>query len=192
MPGPDGYHLKVYYLLFSFVRYPDDTIDRFWRRGVDSPPNVEVSNQPVEVDAGYATDLPPVAVMQTNYVSPQNGYTFNISTSTLRGTHSYYIVLWFAELNSSVTAPGQRVFNLTTNGDLYYPAMDIFGSVGSYKATELYSYKPLGPYKDSIIIESDPSPSSTYYPTLAAAEIMQLFDNRINATTPTSNDDSKS
>ena len=68
------------------IRYPDDTLDRFWWRSLLlAPDNVQVSSQPVVVDAFISPDLPPATVVQTNFLSFQEGsdplgYTFNISS----------------------------------------------------------------------------------------------------------------
>ena len=86
-----------------------------------------------------------------------------------------------------------RVFHITVNDEVFADVVDIYKQVGSYTAYEIYNStnKPLGPYRDNLIFKADASPTSKYLPTLAAAEILQLFDNPMNATIPTADVDSK-
>jgi hypothetical protein len=156
-----------------------------------------VSSLPVDVD-GYTSDLPPAAAMTTNYVSNgTSGYAFDISSSeiltatTIQGSHRYYMVLWFAEFNPRVNAAGQRVFDVKTNNKLFFDVVDVYSWSGLYRAYEIYTItdKPLGPYTDKFVITSSPASTSVYQPTLAAAEVLQLFDVAMDAVTPTSASD---
>jgi hypothetical protein len=156
-----------------------------------------VSSRQVAVN-NNSIDLPPPAVMNTNGVpNGTSGYTFNISspriltTATIKGSHRYYMVLWFAEFDLRVNASGQRVFNLRTNDDLFSDWVDVYRLIGPYTALEISTKldKPLGPYTDKFLISSATAGTSIYQSTLAAAEILQLFNVTMDAVTPTSASD---
>ena len=174
-------------------RYPDDTIDRFWWRYANEPTNVIQTTQDVRVNID---DSPPDAVLQTNFVA--RNITVNLtrasnvlSTSTMAGRHKYYMALFYAEIDPRVNDSGQRVFDVTVNGDPFGEGMDIYGykNQGLYRGLEHYSNESLGPYSDNIIIEATAKSNSPYSASIAGFEVMQLFDNPMNATTPTSASD---
>ena len=178
-------------------RYPNDSLDRFWWRSMAQPGNANITSQPVNVNS--ILDLPPEAVLQTNFIGSNLGYFYNVSdqnvltTSTVTGKHSYCLSFWFVELDTRVEAAGQRVFNLTSNGYLLLSGIDIFASVKAlYTTYQLYSSSPYGPYEDELVIEAYTAPTSLYPPSIAGAEILQLFDNPMNGTAPTSTSDGTS
>ena len=140
-------------------------------------------------------DFPPEAAMQSNFmnrtivVNPSAPASSDVLTvKTLRGSHYYFMVLWFVEFSSNVNASGQRVFDVAINGEVFEKAIDIYGRVGPYTALQVYSStdRPLGPYVDQFVIEVHNSSASNYYPSLAAVEILQLFDNPMNTSTSSS------
>ena len=145
-------------------------------------------------------DFPPIDVVQTSFVAGL--ITFNITrassvltTSTMAGSHKYFLAMFFAEIDPRVNASGQRVFDITVNGDLFAQGVDIYTDAsGMYKGLEYYTNTsvPLGPYSDNIIIESKARSTSIYPASIAGIEVLQLFDNPMNATTPTSSNDRKS
>ena len=144
---------------------------------------------------GGSYDFPPEVTMQSNFinrtivVNPSALASSNVlMANTLRGSHYYFMVLWFVEFSSNVNASGQRVFDVAINGEVFEKAIDIYGRVGPYTTLEVYSSteKPLGPYVDKFVIEIYNSSFSDYNPSLAAAEILQLFDNPMNTTTSSS------
>ena len=85
------------------------------------------------------------------------------------------------------------VFDVTVNGDPFAEGMDIyaFNNPGLYQGLEHYTNtsRPLGPYLDSIKIEATAKSNSSYPASIAGVEVLQLFDNPMNATTPTSSSD---
>ena len=110
-----------------------------------------------------------------------------LTASTVTGKHMYYMAFWFVELDPRVDAPGLRVFNLSSNGYLLVSGIDIFNSVKAlYTAYQLYSSSPYGPYEDNVFIEAYTTPTSLYPASIAGVEVLQLFENPMNATTPTS------
>ena len=181
------------------IRYPNDAIDRFWWRFGTDASHIEATSQTIRVGQ-KSYDLHPENVMQTNYVSNTTVFTFDpskaspiLTTSTLLGSHYYFVVLGFVELYPNVTA-GMRVFDLAINRDFLADTVDIYNQVGRYTAYEIYSptNKALGPYVDNVVIAADAKSYSTYSPSVAAEEVFQLFDNPVNATNPTSSTDRKS
>ena len=175
-------------------RYPDDTFDRFWWRFNNSNTNTFWTTG--KVANGNSYDFPPLAVMQTNFInntiilnpSTQASSSDVLTASTLYGSHYYFMALWFVEFNPNVNTSGQRVFNVAINGKDFTYNIDIYRTVGAKAALELYSPtdRPLGPYVDQFVIQFKPSSTSDYNPSLAAAEILQLFDNPMNTTTSSS------
>ena len=177
-------------------RYPDDILDRLWWRGMDPTSNVYATDRSVTI---RNSDLPPQKVMSSNYLEDAYGYSLDMSsdsriltTSTLKGSHYYYLMAWFAEIDPNVNASGQRVFSLMVNGDKGYKSLDIFGRVGSFSSFEIYtgSDLPLGPYTDKFIIRGNSTFIISYPPTLAAVELLQRFDNRMDVQ-PTSSTDGR-
>ena len=177
-------------------RYPNDSIDRFWWRYVSKRNDVNVTTQNVNVNG--IPDYPPMAVLQTNLIA--DNITINLAedfrnvftTSTVTGSHMYFVVLFFAEIDPRVNAPGQRVVDLTVNGGVFVEAADIYADAsGTYNGLEYYTNTsiPLGPYSDNIIIEATAKTNSSYPAAIAGAEVLQLFDHSMNATTPTSSSD---
>ena len=179
-------------------RYPGDPMDRFWVRYSDAPTTAIQTGH--DVGLNNMPDDPPLTVMQTSFYEPN--FTVSITaladvltTSTVAGSHKYYIAYFFAEVDERVNASGQRVFDITVNGDLFAQGVDIYTDAsGMYKGLEYYTNTsvPLGPYSDNIIIESKARSTSIYPASIAGIEVLQLFDNPMNATTPTSSNDRKS
>ena len=175
-------------------RYPDDTIDRFWWRLTNDRNSVIQTTQDVGVNK--IADYPPMAVMQTSVIGRDITVDFSefpdvLTTSTMAGRHKYYMALFYAEIDPRVNDSGQRVFDVTVNGDPFGEGMDIYGykNQGLYRGLEHYSNESLGPYSDNIIIEATAKSNSPYSASIAGFEVMQLFDNPMNATTPTSASD---
>ena len=123
-------------------------------------------------------DSPPVSVLQTSYVASSNaGFYYNLTYNLAGTSYQYYVAFYFAELDSRVNASRLRVFNISINGNSYYSDIDVYDEVGLYRAFEIYSSTPQGPYADYVLIEVTSTSSSVYPPFMAAAEILQLFDN---------------
>ena len=131
-------------------------------------------------------DYPPMTIAQTSSIGLD--ITINVTGITMEGNHKYYMALFFAEIDSRVNASGQRVLDVTLNGDPFAEDLDIyaFDNQGLYNGLEVYSVTPSGPYSDNIIIEAKPKSNSSYPASIAGVEVFQLFDNPMNATTPTS------
>lgn len=145
------------------------------------------------------SDFAPASMLQTSFLAESNaGWYYELGAGTndggqiasndkgadsnLPGTpvgtsaHSYYVALYFAEVDQRVNAPGLRVFDITINGHSFKRDVDIYNEVGSTTGKVIPSIgTPLGPYS-SILINATGSPDSKYPPFIAGAEILQLLD----------------
>ena len=171
-------------------RYPDDTIDRFWWRYANEPTNVIQTTQDVGVNK--IADYPPMAVMQTSVIGRDITVDFSefpdvLTTSTMAGSHKYFLAMFFAEIDPRVNASGQRVFNITVNDDLFVNGMDIYDQApGLYNGLQ---HNTVATYSNDIIIVATTGSNSLYPASIAGFEVLQLFDHSMNATTPTSSSD---
>ena len=154
-------------------RYPNDTLDRLWFTDTTAPTNQ--TSQAVVV-AGLA-DSPPVSVVQTNFMATTAaGLYYN--RSLLGSTpYKYCVALYFAELDPNVNASGQRVFDISINGNAFGKGIDVYADVGLYRVDEVYSSYPLGPFSDYVLIQLTSAAGSVLPPFIAALELFQLFQN---------------
>ena len=117
--------------------------------------------------------------MQTGLIIENNGLTSLSYSGSTAITYNYMVSLFFVELDPRVNASGLRVFDATINGSPLLRGIDVYASAGADNAYEIMSdaQKPFGPYADPVlIINLTSTPSSQYPPSIAAAEILQLFD----------------
>lgn len=105
--------------------------DRFWQRISTFSQN---SDQPRSVEtrikqASHPPNFYPETLYQSGLVSinsqPDLTYTLEVDPN-----RNYSIWLHFAEIDSSVTAVGQRVFDIMINGDLAFEDVDIVNLSG--------------------------------------------------------------
>ena len=123
-------------------------------------------------------DFPPISVVQTSYVATSNaGFYLNLTYNLAGTSYQYYVALYFAEVDPRVNASGLRVFDVWINGKLFYAGIDVYKEVRLYAVSEIYTISPVGPYSDYILINVTSASSSVYPPFIAAAEVLQLFDN---------------
>ena len=123
-------------------------------------------------------DFPPISVVQTSYVATSNaGFYLNLTYNLAGTSYQYYVALYFAEVDPRVNASGLRVFDIWTNSDIFYTGLDIYFDTYRYGTDVVYTPNPWGPYSDYILIRMTSTLSSVYPPIIAAAEILQLFDN---------------
>ena len=157
------------------IRYPDDAIDRLWATDTTGP-TIRTS-EAVNVKGIY--DSPPISVMQTSTVTTSTGASFyyNLTHGLGSGSYKYHMAFFFSELDPRVNASGLRVFDIWTNSDIFYTGLDIYFDTYRYGTDVVYTPNPWGPYSDYILIRMTSTLSSVYPPIIAAAEILQLFDN---------------
>lgn len=71
--------------------------------------------------------------------NPVLDYYFQVDTSS-----DYMIWLHFAEIDPTISAPGQRVFDIAVNSEVVFAKVDIFAAVGNFAAYDLnYTVKNL-------------------------------------------------
>ena len=135
------------------------------------------------VDVDDIHEYPSMAVMQTNFIATDivinlpEDFRDILTTSTATGSHEYFVALFLAalflaEIDPRVNASGQRVFDVTVNGDMFVEGMDIYDQT-------------LGPThwvrtRDNIKIEAKIRSNSLYPVSIAGAEVLQLFHNPMN------------
>lgn len=164
------------------VRYPDDVFDRIWAANTTRP----WLNTSHSINTDISED-PPSIVMQTAYMSNDS---FNINFIDFTGTHGYFYMLYFSEISSQVTAPGQRVFDETTfNGtftmssssiDLYSNETNsLYGVVESFNTNILIVQE--GGYLNFSFQKS--FATSIYGPLICALELQRLSDAEMSLST---------
>ncbi|KAK3023032.1 hypothetical protein RJ639_044822 [Escallonia herrerae] len=105
--------------------------DRFWNfiSTFDQGSDRAISTQKSIKKASKAPNFYPEALYQTALVSTQNQpellYTMDVDPN-----RNYSIWLHFAEIESSVTGVGQRMFDILINGDIAFQDVDIVNMTG--------------------------------------------------------------
>ncbi|KAK2970359.1 hypothetical protein RJ640_030064 [Escallonia rubra] len=105
--------------------------DRFWNSisTFDQGSDRAISTQKSIKKASKAPNFYPEALYQTALVSIQNQpellYTMDVDPN-----RNYSIWLHFAEIESSVTGVGQRIFDILINGDIAFRDVDIVNMTG--------------------------------------------------------------
>lgn len=112
------------------IRYPDDPNDRIWVPATNLNPDIyPILNANISID--NVTTTVPLKVLQTGLTHSDRleFYHNNIDP----GDNTYYIFLYFLELNDSVQTVGQRVFDIYINGDKKEERFDILAGGSKYK-----------------------------------------------------------
>lgn len=108
--------------------------DRFWN---SLPTFGQSSDKPISVESrimksSVAPNFYPQGLYQSALVStdvePELTYTMDVEPNS-----NYSIWLHFAEIDSSITKAGQRVFDILINGDVAFKAVDIIKMSGNVK-----------------------------------------------------------
>jgi hypothetical protein len=156
-------------------RYPDDTLDRLWY--VTSSTGANANRTSNAVVTGKYREYVPVSVVQTSFVADSilNGWSYKTGLAADNLSHSYYVVLFFAEVDPRVNASGLRVFDISINGKNFFQGLDVYDLAGLYNAYQVYTINPRGPFS-SVVINVTGNPTSAFPPFIAGAEILQLLD----------------
>ncbi|RWR77865.1 Protein kinase domain-containing protein [Cinnamomum micranthum f. kanehirae] len=107
------------------IRYPDD--DRIWNTDAN-PNNYSIQSNNTAI-YGTQNTFVPLEVLQTAATAMEQ---LNFSISLEASEKEYMILLYFLELNSSVTM-GERVFNININGVMVHDRFDILQNSSNYK-----------------------------------------------------------
>lgn len=136
----------------------DNTTDlggRSWEaddRYTSSPKSVLTTPKNIRL-ANLAPNYWPVRLYQECRVTPLPApliYNFEVDAKL-----DYQLWFHFAEIDAGITAAGQRVFNVSVNGVVVLPLLDIFLQVGSYSAFDfVYTVRNLT--GESLVIAFNP------------------------------------
>ena len=69
----------------------------------------------LDVGVNDVLEYPPMAVMQTSFIGTDITVDLTeahnvLTTSTMAGSHKYYMAMFYAEIDPHINASGQRVF----------------------------------------------------------------------------------
>ncbi|CAI9787938.1 unnamed protein product [Fraxinus pennsylvanica] len=105
--------------------------DRFWNsiQTFEESSDRAISTTNSIKQASKSPNFYPEALYQTALVSSDSQPDL-IYTAEVEPNRNYSVWLHFAEIDPSVTAAGQRVFDISINGDVSFPAVDIVDMAG--------------------------------------------------------------
>lgn len=110
------------------IRYPKDPNDRKWDP-TDTPQGTSFSNSST-ISALNANLTVPLQVLQTAQTHPERLEFLHSDLD--KGDYSYYVFLYFLELNESVQAR-QRVFHIYINNESKHESFDIWANGSNYR-----------------------------------------------------------
>ncbi|KAH9532394.1 hypothetical protein CY35_19G091000 [Sphagnum magellanicum] len=183
----EGHYVQTKYRLNfggnRFVRYPDDTYDRYWYpEGPNStflesttpPPQILMTNHNI-VENGISPDLIPEAVIDTA-LTTTNGNITNI-TIFFPDNYAYQalVIFYFAELNATANATSRQFYAQVPGYETAFlnPLVNI---------SQLFSasYVPYGPLEYSagwdIILYQDQTIYSPLGPLVNALEVLEISE----------------
>ncbi|XP_057538460.1 receptor-like protein 4 [Amaranthus tricolor] len=147
--------------------------DRFWNslrtfgRSSDKPISTE---SPIK-RSSIAPNFNPQGVYQSALVStdvdPQLTFTMDVEPNS-----NYSIWLHFAEIDSSITKAGERVFNILINGDIEFKVVDIINMTGDVNTALLLNTTVA---VDGRSLTIDLKPVSGSLATISAIEVLKVI-----------------
>ncbi|XP_031114027.1 putative leucine-rich repeat receptor-like serine/threonine-protein kinase At2g14440 [Ipomoea triloba] len=144
------------------IRYPDDQFDRYWEPfGVHSPAEPNLSNVSV---SGF-WNLPPQKLFQTQLGTNRPVPLELLWPPSPLPNATYHIALYFADDRD--TSSG-RVFNISLNGLVYYPNLNVTPS-----GLAVFTNEWLLSGVTNITL--NPAPGSSVGPLINAGEIFQVL-----------------
>ncbi|KAH7365317.1 hypothetical protein KP509_18G020600 [Ceratopteris richardii] len=164
----------------SYVRFPDDTLDRYWTSYKAPDSNLNSTQETINLSTDSLDQIPEKILQDSLTGSP--GIT--ITLTALQADALHYAQFYFSEIDSSVNSSGMRVFNIFANGELANMTdgpIDVFASVGANAA---YSYRlpVMSNATGGIDFTFTPLANSTFPASLAALELFEL--RQITSLTP--------
>ncbi|KAF8394420.1 hypothetical protein HHK36_020628 [Tetracentron sinense] len=146
------------------IKFPDDQFDRFWEPfGVNNPTANSTSNISI---SGF-WNLPPSKVFDTGLTTDQ-AKPMELQWPPLSLPNStYYIALYFAD-NGDLSLRSSRVFNISINGILYYPDLNVTPSGVVVFATQW-------PLSGLTQITLTPAAESDIGPLINAGEVFDVL-----------------
>ncbi|KAH7365382.1 hypothetical protein KP509_18G024400 [Ceratopteris richardii] len=161
----------------SHVRYPNDTLDRYWISYNTSDSNLNSTE--ASIDMRFVAEQLPEKILQTAFTV---GPYFTLNWTGLEVGSKYYVQFYFAEINPLVNASGMRVFNIFANVENLTTPVDVFGQVGANSAFSVPAVVDPDA-TGSVLFNFTPVANSMFPPFLAAAE---FFSTRVSNTLTTS------
>jgi hypothetical protein len=119
------------------------------------------------VDVSGVTNPAPQAVYQSKRTGDPGGQGFSYTIPNLTAGHAYTVRLHFVE--SAYTA-GQRIFNVTANGQTLLPNFDIFATAGGMFKANVQQFKVTPNTSGTIVLTF--SPGSVGVPLSSAVEVI--------------------
>nr|GMD88315.1 probable LRR receptor-like serine/threonine-protein kinase At1g67720 [Ipomoea batatas] len=144
------------------IRYPDDQFDRYWEPfGVHSPAEPNLSNVSV---SGF-WNLPPQELFQTQLGTNRPEPLELLWPPSPLPNATYHIALYFADDRD--TSSG-RVFNISLNGIVYYPNLNVTPS-----GLAVFTNEWLLSGVTNITL--NPAPGSSVGPLINAGEVFEVL-----------------
>ncbi|XWS45056.1 hypothetical protein CRYUN_Cryun15aG0103900 [Craigia yunnanensis] len=146
------------------TRYPEDRYDRIWKpaSSLYSP-----TNSPVTIHTNANTTVP-LKVLQTA-VTDSNRLEF-LQNDLDDGDHNYTVILYFLELNDTVTRIGQRMFDIYINNERKEENFDISANESKYREV-VFNVTARGSLNLTLVKVSN---GSEFGPICNAIEILQV------------------
>ncbi|KAH7365377.1 hypothetical protein KP509_18G023900 [Ceratopteris richardii] len=157
----------------SHVRYPNDTLDRYWISYRTSDSYLNSTER--TINTLNVREHPPETILQTTFTV---GPYFTLNWTGLEAGSEQYVQFYFAEINPLVNRSGIRVFSISANSRSLTTRLDVFGEVAANTAYSLPALVDADETR-SILFVFTAVANSTFPPFLAAAE---FFNTRLSNT----------
>ncbi|KAJ7528777.1 hypothetical protein O6H91_15G019400 [Diphasiastrum complanatum] len=169
----------------TVIRFPYDPYDRIWESDYGLKTTYLTLSTRNPVINGRTGDIPPSFVMQTAKTTIDATTLMYYQFLLPQVKQSYYIALYFAEIQS-LGANETRIFDIyyynnLLSSNLYYSSLDVASlALGSFATVEIYANNSilLGTLNFSFV----PGQHSTLGPILNAAEVLSVLDNLTSGT----------
>ncbi|XVF17412.1 hypothetical protein REPUB_Repub10bG0120100 [Reevesia pubescens] len=148
------------------TRYPEDRYDRIWKPA--SSRLYSSTNSPVTVHNNANTTVP-LKVLQTA-VTDSNQLEF-LQNDLDNGDYNYTLILYFLELNDTVTRIGQRMFDIHINNEKKEENFDILATGSNYREA-VFSVTAKGSLNLTLVKALN---GSEFGPICNAFEILQVL-----------------
>ncbi|OMO56334.1 hypothetical protein CCACVL1_26622 [Corchorus capsularis] len=146
------------------TRFPEDKYDRIWKPASSL---YSRTNSPVTFHNNASTKVP-LKVLETA-VTDSNRLEF-LQNDLNSGDYNYTVILYFLELNDTVTRTGQRVFNIYINNERKEENFDILASGSNYREV-VFNVTAKGSMNLTLVKVSN---GSEFGPICNAFEIFQV------------------
>ncbi|KAH7365323.1 hypothetical protein KP509_18G020800 [Ceratopteris richardii] len=164
----------------SYVRFPDDTLDRYWTSYKAPDSNLSSTQETIKMSTD--SEKLPEKILQ-NSLTGSPGLT--LSWTELEADVAHYVQFYFSEVDPFVNASGMRLFNIFQSGELvtFDGPVDVFATVGAnaaFSCPTIVTSNAAGAMEFTFT----PLANSTFPAFLAAFDLFQLRGS--NSLTPTS------